>query len=155
MRGALNLFQATMLRWRSRHPYNAVHAARVGAPLDEARLRAAIDAVLEACGLTGYTLDARRGRYEWRGGAAEVALDVVSGSASADALRAAIERALDHPYPREGAYCPFRFDAIACTMYCVEKIAPTVPTIHANIVFAPTAPSHVKYVSGSDARIAS
>ena len=28
MRGALNLFQATMLRWRSRHPYNAVHAAR-------------------------------------------------------------------------------------------------------------------------------
>lgn len=113
MRGALNLFQATMLRWRSRHPYNAVHAARVGAPLDEARLRAAIDAVLEACGLTGYTLDARRGRYEWRGGAAEVALDVVSGSASADALRAAIERALDHPYPREGAYCPFRFDAIA------------------------------------------
>ena len=32
MDGAFNLFQATMLRWRARHPYNAVHVARVVGP---------------------------------------------------------------------------------------------------------------------------
>ena len=39
MRGKLNLFQATMLRWRELHPYSAVHAVHVAAPLDAARLR--------------------------------------------------------------------------------------------------------------------
>lgn len=113
MRGALNLFQATMLRWRSRHPYNAAHAARVDAPLDEARLRSTVAATLEAAGLAGYVLDARRGRYEWRGGAAEVALDVVRSAPSVDeSLRATIERTLEAAFPRDGGYCPFRFHVV-------------------------------------------
>jgi len=113
VRGALNLFQATMLRWRSRHPYNAAHAARVDAPFDEARLRSTVAATLEAAGLAGYVLDARRGRYEWRGGAAEVALDVVRSAPSVDeSLRATIERTLEAAFPRDGGYCPFRFHAV-------------------------------------------
>ncbi|MCC7113770.1 MAG: hypothetical protein IT520_05215, partial [Burkholderiales bacterium] len=65
MDGAFNLFQATMLRWRARHPYNAVHVARVDSALDPDRLRAAIAAVLAGAGLTGYRLDAARLRFEW------------------------------------------------------------------------------------------
>ncbi len=113
MRGALNLFQATMLRWRSRHPYNATHAARVGERLDEPRLRASLAGGLEEAGLTGYVLDAARGRYEWRGGPAEVALEVgAAGGPVDEALRAAIEGSLDQAFPRDGAYSPFRFTAI-------------------------------------------
>ena len=44
MRGKLNLFQATMLRWRELHPYSAVHAVHVAMPLDAVRLEAAIAA---------------------------------------------------------------------------------------------------------------
>src|SRR5512143_689444 len=113
MRGAVNMFQATMLRWRSRHPYNATHAARVGERLDEARLRTSIAAGLEEAGLTGYVLDAARGRFEWRGGPAEVLLEVGAAEGPIDeALRLAIERSLDRAFPRDGAYSPFRFQAI-------------------------------------------
>lgn len=113
MRGAFNLFQAMMLRWRSRHPYNAVHAARVDRPLDEARLRATLAGALEESGLTGYALDAARGRYEWRGGPAEVLLDVVDSSGPVDdTLRDTIERLLEAAFPRAGHYAPLRFAAI-------------------------------------------
>ncbi|CAG0961078.1 hypothetical protein BURK1_00721 [Burkholderiales bacterium] len=114
MHGAFNLFQMTMLRWRSRHPYNATHVARVPHALDEARLRATLAAALEETGLTGYALDARRGRYEWRGGAAEIALDVSAAPAGDvdEALRAAIERSLARRFPADGAYAPFAFEAI-------------------------------------------
>lgn len=113
MRGALNLFQATMLRWRSRHPYNATHAARIASPLDVARLRSTIASALEEAGLTGYVLDAARGRYEWRGGPAEVELELVLPDGSIDeALRAAIERSLEEPFRADGAYSPFRFMAV-------------------------------------------
>ena len=44
MKGRLNLFQASMLRWRELHPYNAVHVVRIERPLDAARLTAIIDA---------------------------------------------------------------------------------------------------------------
>jgi hypothetical protein len=113
MRGALNLFQATMLRWRSRHPYNAVHAARVPLALDAQRLRTTIAKALEDTGLTGYTLDAARQRYRWRGGPAEVVLDVAGPSAdAAEALRAGIERGLERRYVSDGAYSPISFEAI-------------------------------------------
>ncbi|MBP8139975.1 MAG: hypothetical protein KAX82_04310, partial [Burkholderiales bacterium] len=74
MQGALNLFQATMLRWRTRHPYNATHVALVPHELDAARLRATLATALEETGLTGYALDAARGRFSWRGGPAQVEL---------------------------------------------------------------------------------
>ena len=59
MRGRLNLFQATMLRWRELYPYNAVHTVRVDAPLDAARLARDIDAVLAARGLAGFVARCR------------------------------------------------------------------------------------------------
>ena len=43
MKGRLNLFQAAMLRWRSLHPYSAVHAVRIDRPLDAKRLSAGFD----------------------------------------------------------------------------------------------------------------
>jgi hypothetical protein len=113
MRGALNLFQATMLRWRSRHPYNAVHAARVPHALDAARLRSTIASALEDTGLTGYILEAARHRFRWRGGPADVALDVAAPPADVDeALRAGIERGLERRYVSDGAYTPISFEAI-------------------------------------------
>ena len=113
MPGAFNLFQATMLRWRSRHPYNAVHAARLGHPLHAEKLHATLGAALEETGLTGYVLDARRGRFAWRGGPPAVALAVEPRPDDVDeALRAAIERTLEHRFVSDGAYTPFSFVAI-------------------------------------------
>ena len=113
MAGALNLFQATMLRWRSRHPYNAVHAARVPRPLDADRLRATIARALEDTGLTGFRLDAKRARYAWRGGPPEVLLAVGERADDADeAVRRGIERMLERRYVSEGAYTPISFEAI-------------------------------------------
>ena len=66
--GRLNLFQRMMLRWRGLHPYNPVHVVHVPAALDAQRLRAVLAARLEALGLTGFELDAARGRFRFAGG---------------------------------------------------------------------------------------
>src|SRR6516162_6423214 len=79
VKGRLNLFQAAMLRWRALHPYNATHALRIDRPLDAARLSMVIDGELEAAGLTGLALDAKRERFEYAGGAQRTALAVVPG----------------------------------------------------------------------------
>ena len=42
MRGRLNLFQASMVRWREVHPYNGVHVIRIGKALAVAELQHAI-----------------------------------------------------------------------------------------------------------------
>ena len=113
MKGRLNLFQRTMLRWRGLHPYNAVHVLRVGAPLDAGRLAATLGRVLEGEGLTGLALDAARGSYEYAGGPAPAALAVLPADGDARrAAEAAIERALNAPFPADGAFDPFRFFAI-------------------------------------------
>jgi len=70
MRGRLNLFQKMMLRWRSLHPYSAIHVLRLAVPLDEQALRSAIAAQLEGWGLTGLVLDAGQRCFEYRGGKA-------------------------------------------------------------------------------------
>src|SRR6185437_10531786 len=57
LRGKLNLFQATMLRWRALHPYSAVHVVRVERALSPALLRRCIEKRLEAAGLSGLVLD--------------------------------------------------------------------------------------------------
>jgi hypothetical protein len=106
MSGRLNLFQRTMLRWKAMHPYNAVHVVRIGAPLDEPRLRSAIAAQLEGWGLTG--LEVRDGRYRYGGGAAQVRLDILSERTVAEAL----ERELNAPFAAGPAMQPFRFFAI-------------------------------------------
>jgi hypothetical protein len=113
VKGRLNLFQAGMLRWRDLSPYNAVHAVRIAAPLDPARLREAIDAELAAFGLTGFALDRARARFEYRGGAPHATLETVPAAGdAAEALRAEIERQINLPFPPTGAYDPFRFFAV-------------------------------------------
>ncbi len=113
MKGKLNLFQATMLRWRDLHPYNAVHVVRIDVPLDGARLRADIEQELARQGLTGFVLDVARRRYEYAGGAAHVDLRrVAAGSDPLATTQAEIERELNAPFKREGRIEPFRFFAV-------------------------------------------
>jgi hypothetical protein len=112
LRGRFNLFQAAMLRWRELHPYNAVHVVRIVKPFQRARVEAVIAERLQAAGLTGLVIDRARRRYEYRGGAATVELDVVvAGSAGKSALYAEIERQLNRPFPADGSLVPFRFFA--------------------------------------------
>jgi hypothetical protein len=113
VKGRLNLFQAAMLRWRALHPYNAVHAMRIDRPLEAARLSAAIDGELQALGLTGLVLDAKRERFEYGGGPSRVPLAVVSGASEPlRVLRDEIERELNVPFPDDGPFVPFRFVAV-------------------------------------------
>ena len=113
MKGRLNLFQRTMLRWRELHPYNAVHVVRIDRPLDAPRLTAVIDGWLEALGLTGLTLDARRARFEYAGGPANTVLAVHPGGGEPmKVLARELERELNAPFARDGRQHPFRFFAI-------------------------------------------
>jgi hypothetical protein len=113
MKGKLNLFQASMLRWRALHPYNSVHVVRVAHPMDPVRLEEALRGQLEDLGLTGLDLDARRRRYEWRGGAASLVVRVIAGGGEAvAALCREIERELNAGFAAEGRVDPFRFFAI-------------------------------------------
>jgi hypothetical protein len=110
MQGRLNLFQATMLRWRDLHPYSAVHVVRVMKRCDAPRLEAQIAARLESAGLTGLVLDPKRARFEFVGGPEAVALPVLDGGADArETLRLEIVHQLNVPFPREGRFSPFRF----------------------------------------------
>ncbi len=113
MKGKLNLFQASILRWRALHPYNAVHVVCVAQAIDPVRLEAALRGQLQDLGLTGLELDARRQRYEWTGGPASVAVRVIpaAGEAIAAVCRE-IERELNAGFAREGRIDPFRFFAI-------------------------------------------
>jgi hypothetical protein len=113
VKGRLNLFQATMLRWRELHPYSAVHVVRIDRPLDVARLAAVIGGELTALGLTGLTLDVARARYEYTGGAATPAIAVrAGGSDPTPVLAREIESELNKPFPHDGRLDPFRFFAI-------------------------------------------
>ena len=109
MKGELNLFQATMLRWRAMHPYNAVHAVAIDPALTPERLDDAIGRTLEHWGLTGLVLDRRRGRYEYRGGPATVRLARVPGAAMLETLEGEVEYQLNMPFSDDGAIDPFRF----------------------------------------------
>ena len=102
-----------MLDWRDFHPYNAVHAVRLGGALDVAALTQAIAGCLADAGLTGLVLDRDRGRYSWRGGAHRVALETLdAGTDWQSSLTRAFERHLNAPFPRDGAIEPLRFFAM-------------------------------------------
>jgi len=109
VRGVLNGFQRNMLRWRELHPYNAVHAVALDPGATPEIVSAAIAAELERCGLTGLCVDRRRGRYEYRGGPAHVALTRVEGERMLDALQPEIERQLNTPFADSEPLEPFRF----------------------------------------------
>jgi hypothetical protein len=109
----LNLFQATMLRWRELYPYSAVHAVQVSRPLDTAGLERDIGRVLEGLGLTGLMLDSRAGRYAWLGGASRAGLRVVAGGADPGrVLDEEMERQLNTSFAADGRFDPFRFFAV-------------------------------------------
>ncbi len=106
----LNLFQRMMLRWRSLHPYNAVHVVRIPAPLDLPRLRASIAAQLEARALTGLWLDPKGRRCRFDGGPAQPQIELLGGeNVPSPALAAAIEEELNRPFAASGPIDPFRF----------------------------------------------
>ncbi|MEO9136358.1 MAG: hypothetical protein ABI316_07120 [Casimicrobiaceae bacterium] len=111
--GRLNLFQAAMLDWRDLHPYNAVHIVRIERPLDATALAAAIGGELSSAGLTGLELDRKNCRYAWRGGAANVTVEIVEPDTNWQAsLARAFERHLNAPFVRDGRIDPFRFFAM-------------------------------------------
>src|SRR4051812_42783585 len=113
MKGRLNLFQRSMLRWRHLYPYSAVHVVRVAQPLEPSRLSAVIGGQLAALGLTGFALDVARGRFQYNGGPAEVALAIhPGGAAPPDVVARTIELELNTPFVRDGAMNPFRFFAV-------------------------------------------
>jgi hypothetical protein len=110
MHGQLNRFQRAMLDWNELHPYNAVHVVRVSTALDLPRLRETIQATLMGLGLTNFSADREKGAYEYGGGPVVVELKVIEGGSSADSsLAGEIECQLNTPFPRSGAFNPFRF----------------------------------------------
>ena len=113
MRGRLNLFQASMLRWKDLHPYNAVHVIRIERGLSLPELQRAVDEVLVGFGLTGLVLDAARRRFEYRGGRANAPVRLLPrGPDPAETVRGEIEAQLNAPFARDGAIDPFRFFAV-------------------------------------------
>ena len=110
MKGRLNLFQASMLRWRSLYPYTAVHVVRMAGALDPGRLQRAIDAQLAAFGLSELTVDYERQRFEYGGQRPASTITVLAGAGAADAtLATEMERQLNEPFAAGDALDPFRF----------------------------------------------
>jgi hypothetical protein len=116
MRGRLNAFQRSMLRFRELHPYNAAHVVEIGAPFGAAALSAAIGDEIERRGIAHIALDRALSRYEYRGGRAHAPLRVVDAGPDADAradLEREIETELNAPFQTAGGALPMRFFALA------------------------------------------
>ncbi len=114
MRGRLNAFQRTMLRFRELHPYSAVHVVDIAAPLDLTHLAATIDDELARRGITRLALDAPRRRYEYSASPGHASLRRIDAGADADArLAAEIETELNTPFDAGGDGVPIRFFALA------------------------------------------
>ena len=111
--GRLNLFQRMMLRWRSLQPYNPVHVVRIPATLAEQRLQSVIASRLEQMGLTGLEVDARRGRFRYAGGPAQVSLTLLPAApCTPAALQALIETEFNRAFDGGAKAQPFRFAAL-------------------------------------------
>lgn len=108
--GRFNEFQRTMLQWTGLHPYNAVHVARVDAPIDPDRLAERIRHVLVEAGLTNYTLDEGKGAYRYEGGPAPIELRILDAADGAETVVfGEMERQLNEPFAYQGRFQPFRF----------------------------------------------
>ena len=109
MAGSFNTFQRTMLLWDELHSYNAVHVAKVAAPLDAERLRVTLVRVLEGRGIARIGISADGRRFDFRDGPADVDIKVLRGGDVREALRAEIEWQVNERFPRTAAFTPFRF----------------------------------------------
>jgi hypothetical protein len=124
MRGRLNLFQTTMLRWRDTHPYSAVHAVPIDGPIDLGRMEVSIDRELVRRGLANLTLDIATRRYDFAGGDVHVSLTVKDGGDDPRrVLLDEMEQQLNRPFAREGRLDPFRFFAVATASSCYLAVA--------------------------------
>jgi hypothetical protein len=113
MVGKLNIFQKTMLQWSGVHPYNAVHVARVGRPLDLPRLTRTINEELERLGLTGLSIDRARGTFHYEGGPGDYRLRVLPGvEDNGSLLQREMETEVNTSFTDDGALRPFRFFVI-------------------------------------------
>jgi len=113
MKGKLNGFQRSVLHWNDMQPYNAVHVVKISAPLDLFRLSRTINQELEHLGLTGLYLDRPKGSYEYRGGPANIELELVTIDSEVDAiLQDWMEKYLNTPFLLQGSVNPFRFFVI-------------------------------------------
>lgn len=114
MRGRLNVFQRTMLQWDSFYPYNAVFLMKLPVRLNEERLRASLDTVIERLGIGTFSFDRVRGTYEYPGGQVQVELRVVPGGGDIrQAVHAEIGLQLNRRFAAEEAtVAPVRFFAI-------------------------------------------
>lgn len=102
-----------MLLWDEMHAYNAVHVARVPAPLDAERLRVALAKVLAERGLARLRMDAKARAFEFRDGAALIDLAVRDGGADVrETLRAETERQINLRFDHSTEFTPFRFFAV-------------------------------------------
>ena len=114
MAGRFNIFQRTMLFWDELHPYNAVHVVRIPSPLESARLQHKLQTILEERGLTGLHIGPRARTFEFRGGPADVGLNIIPADEDPrSSLRTEIERQLNTRFDRSAEFTPFRFFAIA------------------------------------------
>lgn len=114
MAGRFNIFQRTMLFWDELHPYNAVHVVRVPSSLEPERLRPILRSLLEERGLTGLHIDSRARVFAFRGGPANVELNLVPAAANPrESLRAEIESQINTRFDHAADFTPFRFFAIA------------------------------------------
>jgi hypothetical protein len=110
LKGRLNVFQSAMLRWRAMHPYNAVHAVRIDAPLDLAKVEGAIAQELTLRGLGNLTLDATNHCFEYGGGEVKVVVRVLPGGDDPRGiLNDEMARQLNAPFAPDGPIDPFRF----------------------------------------------
>jgi NRPS condensation-like uncharacterized protein len=110
MPAQLNIFQKSMLQWNDLHPYNAVHVVRIPGSLDVVRLKGVIAMTLEREGLTGLTLNRRRGTYHYHGGPSSAEISVTTADAVLNTCFAKeIEHQLNSPFTQAERFSPFRF----------------------------------------------
>jgi hypothetical protein len=107
MPGKFNTFQRVMLQWNELNPYNAVNVVRISCALDFERLQKAINGTLQACGLTGLTLNRKNGNFHYHGAAVRCEIKIIAAGESS--LSVEIERQVNTAFPAEENFNPFRF----------------------------------------------
>lgn len=110
MAGKLNIFQRVMLQWDEMHPYNAVHVVRLPQPLQRQRLTCIARETLEGYGLTNLSVNRAENVFNYRGGAADIEIKVISASKDTlSDLHNEIELQLNTPFTGKSTVTPFRF----------------------------------------------